>query len=186
MTDNNSPADTAAPAPVSCTFTTPIPYGAGVLEGLTFRRLAAGDLRGLALEGIQSLDTDLYLAIAARAATTPITVQQLEAMAAADLSAMMQAIIDIMQGAGQIDGSAVTLHRPISRADGDIEKLAFRAPTAGDLRGLQMTALMNLDVSALLTLAQRCSTTRVDAADLAGIDASDIGLIGAVLLNFFV
>lgn len=176
---------TETPTTATCTFTQPIPFGKRTLDGLTFRRLAAGDLRGLALEGLQHLDTDLYLSIASRASTTHIVVQQLEAVTAADMGEMVQALFTIMQGNGAVKGDVVTLHRPITCEEGAIATLHFRPPTAGDLRGLRISNLLRLDVDTLLVLAQRCCTTKLDAADLAGMDASDLPLIGAVLTGFF-
>lgn len=180
MTEN-----TTAP---SVTFKTPLAYGQEELTGLTFRRLAAGDLRGLKLDGIQYVDTDLYLTIAARAATTHITPAHLDKLSATDVFAVVNAVVEIMTPSKPDDGAdnAVPLDRPITRPEGDITHLRFREPVAGDLRGLRLTGLFSVEVDTLLTLAQRCSIDRVDAADLAGLDAADLSKIGTALMGFFV
>jgi len=66
------------------TLSKPIPYGTGTLDQLSFRRPAAGDLRGLKLSGLPDMDVDLVLKLAARTSIDTVTEAQLYTLDPAD------------------------------------------------------------------------------------------------------
>ena len=55
----------------------------------------------------------------------------------------------------------VPLSKPIAYGEATLSELTFRRPVAGDLRGLKLGALADMDVDLVLAIASRTSTTHV-------------------------
>lgn len=49
----------------------------------------------------------------------------------------------------------VPLEEPIGSGDGKIEKVTLQRPSAGQLRGLMLSQIMNMDATAMITLLPR-------------------------------
>ncbi|NWD70763.1 phage tail assembly protein [Pseudomonas gingeri] len=83
-----------------------------------------------------------------------------------------------------LDDNTVTLDTPIKRGKTEISTLTVRKPTSGELRGVQLIDLMNLDVASLIKVIPRLSTPGITAPEAAGLDPADLVAIGTKILSF--
>ena len=81
--------------------------------------------------------------------------------------------------------ATVTLMEPIVRGETTINKLTLRKPGAGELRGLNLADLYQLDVAAILTVATRISDPILSMADAESLSAGDLMEIGGTIKGFF-
>ena len=180
----------STPQPI--TLATPIPYGTGTLEKLTLTRPKAGALTGLKLVALAEMDVDTILAVVARSADQPVSVEQLRAVQASDLPKLIEAAATLITGDDEqpeeADGDSgyVALRHPVTAPDGtEVVELLLRAPTAGDLRGLRLAGLGDLDVDLVLTVAERCSTRHLRPGTLRLLDPADLLRLGKAVSGFF-
>lgn len=81
----------------------------------------------------------------------------------------------------------VTLDTPIQRGEQTITAVQLRRPQAGELRGIDLAALLNkLDYGALEMLLPRISTPTLTKADVASLDPADLTALGSEVVLFFV
>ncbi len=78
----------------------------------------------------------------------------------------------------------VTLDRPIQRAGQTINTLQLRKPTAGELRGLSLIAVLQMDIDALATLLPRISTPVIHKPEVLAMDPADLLACGIVAAGF--
>lgn len=78
----------------------------------------------------------------------------------------------------------VTLDVPVARGDQKIETVVIRKPKAGELRGLNLVDLAQLDVVALRTLLPRITNPALTTADVDALEMSDLMAIGAEVSGF--
>ena len=88
-------------------------------------------------------------------------------------------------GASPASPASVSLETPIQRGDQAITTLQLRKPSAGELRGVALSDLLRLDVSALIAVLPRITTPTLTAPDVAAMDVADLTTIGVELLGFF-
>lgn len=81
--------------------------------------------------------------------------------------------------------ATVTLTRPIVRGEEIIATVTLREPAAGEMRGLQLFTLMQMDVAALITLIPRISTPPLTGNEVAAMGPSDLALLGMQVASFF-
>lgn len=79
----------------------------------------------------------------------------------------------------------VTLDDPIPRGEQTIDTVTLRKPRAGELRGVSLLELAQLDVAALQTVLPRISTPTLTTADVAAMSPADLLVVGAELAGFF-
>lgn len=80
----------------------------------------------------------------------------------------------------------VKLINAIVRENGNsIDKINIRKPKTGDLRGVKLTDLFQMDVSTLTILIPRLCTPTITAADINNMDLADILEIGTTVVSFF-
>lgn len=77
------------------------------------------------------------------------------------------------------------LTKPLIFGETTITELSLRRPTAGDLRGIKMQAIGELEVDTILKLAQRLSTTPLAPTTLDDLDSADLLALGAEIAGFF-
>lgn len=83
--------------------------------------------------------------------------------------------------------ATVTLDEPIVRGDQRITAVTLRRPKAGELRGIDLAALVNsADYGALETLLPRISSPTLTRADVANLDPSDLVQFATQVVLFFV
>lgn len=79
----------------------------------------------------------------------------------------------------------VPLSVPLTFGEQKISELTLRRPKAGDLRGIKLTAVQDMEVSALLTLLPRISMTPFGTGMLDGLDPADVVTLYASIADFF-
>lgn len=79
----------------------------------------------------------------------------------------------------------VTLETPIIRGEQTITAVSVRKPQAGELRGLSLTDVLRMEISALITLLPRITTPSLTTQDVAGLDPADLVALGNEVLGFF-
>lgn len=79
----------------------------------------------------------------------------------------------------------IVLDRPIQRAGQTIASLQLRKPTAGELRGLSLVTVLQMDVDALATLLPRISTPLVHKPEVLAMDPADLLECGIKVAGFF-
>lgn len=84
------------------------------------------------------------------------------------------------------NSNSVTLDRPLKRDTQTIDTLTLREPASGELRGLSLTDLLNLDVDALQTLLPRITQPSITKQEVAKLAPSDLVQLGAKVANFLV
>lgn len=78
----------------------------------------------------------------------------------------------------------VTLDTPFQRGDVTLEKVSVRKPKSGALRGISLSALLNLDYGALETLLPRITDPLLSKQDVAALDPSDLIQLGSEVMDF--
>jgi hypothetical protein len=78
----------------------------------------------------------------------------------------------------------VTLDTPLIRGDQRITEVALRKPTAGELRGVSLTDLLQMNVDALAVVLPRVTTPTLTKADIAAMDPADLVQMGGVFAGF--
>lgn len=80
--------------------------------------------------------------------------------------------------------STVTLDTPIVSGDITISEVKVRKPQAGELRGLSLSALLNLDYGALENLLPRITIPTLTKAQIIAMDPSDFTQLGSEVMDF--
>lgn len=78
----------------------------------------------------------------------------------------------------------VTLDVPLQIGDETIEAVQVRKPASGELRGLTMMALSQLDYAALETLLPRITMPMLSKQDIARLDPADFMQLGGEVMDF--
>ena len=80
----------------------------------------------------------------------------------------------------------ITLDEPVKRGDTLIEEITLRKPKAGELRGVSLVDLGNINVVALQQVLPRITTPILTAHDVANLVPADLLEIGAEVASFLV
>ncbi|QIE87025.1 phage tail assembly protein [Pseudomonas nitroreducens] len=83
-----------------------------------------------------------------------------------------------------IPDNVVVLDTPIKRGASEIDRITLRKPQSGELRGLQMAVLLQMDVASLIKLLPRISSPSVTEAEAAAMDPADLLACGAKVSDF--
>lgn len=79
---------------------------------------------------------------------------------------------------------AIFLEEPIRRGEQEIKSVTLRKPKAGELRGISLTSLGELDVSALQKVLPRITQPSLTEAEVAGLELADITAMGMAVASF--
>lgn len=82
--------------------------------------------------------------------------------------------------------NTVTLETPIKRQDDTISTVTLRCPSAGELRGLSLVELMNLNTDALIKVLPRITTPTLSEAELKQLSPSDLVQLATEVVGFLV
>lgn len=82
------------------------------------------------------------------------------------------------------DDNTVLLDTPILRGKNQIDSLTLRKPQSGELRGVHLVDLLNLDVGALLKVLPRITSPSITAPEAAGMDPADLLACGNKVAHF--
>lgn len=80
----------------------------------------------------------------------------------------------------------VTLDQPITRGKDTVTEITLRKPKAGELRGLSLTDVLNMDVNAIATLLPRISEPAITKDEVQNMDPADLVQIGGEIVGFLV
>lgn len=83
----------------------------------------------------------------------------------------------------EIDNS-ITLNTAITRGDQKIEKVNLRKPQSGELRGVNLTDLLQMDVTALHKVLPRITDPVLTEQEVARIDPADLLKFGSKVAGF--
>ncbi|MFU3873527.1 phage tail assembly protein [Pseudomonas aeruginosa] len=78
----------------------------------------------------------------------------------------------------------VELDEPIKRGTQIIDVVAVRKPQSGELRGVSLQDLLNLDVSALLVVLPRITTPTLTQPEVARLEPADLLQLGSKVSGF--
>jgi len=78
----------------------------------------------------------------------------------------------------------VPLDTPIKRGEQTITEITLRKPDSGGLRGVSLTALLQMDVDALTAVVPRISTPTLTAPEVRAMDPADLVQIGGAVAGF--
>lgn len=84
------------------------------------------------------------------------------------------------------DPDVIVLETPIQRGEQVIRSVRLRKPTAGDLRGIKLHDLAQMDVTALVTLLPRITQPLLTQHDAAKLEPADLLEVAHVMSTFFV
>lgn len=82
------------------------------------------------------------------------------------------------------EANTVPLDQPIKREGQVIDAITLRKPAAGELRGLSLVSVLNMDVDALSALLPRISTPTIHKPEVLAMDPADILAAGIVVAGF--
>lgn len=78
----------------------------------------------------------------------------------------------------------ITLDTPLQRGEQSIDEITLRKPSAGELRGVALTDLLQMNVSALTKILPRLSTPTLTEQDIARLDPADLVQMGIAVTDF--
>lgn len=78
----------------------------------------------------------------------------------------------------------VPLDNPITRGDQKVEKIMLRKPLGGDLRGVKLVDVYNMDVTAMSQVVPRISEPMIAKDEFMGMDGEDIASICGEVVGF--
>lgn len=80
----------------------------------------------------------------------------------------------------------VTLDTPLTRGEQTITEISLRKPSAGELRGVSLTDVLQMDVNALSTILPRLTTPTLTRQDVGNLDPADLVQLGTEVAGFLV
>lgn len=80
--------------------------------------------------------------------------------------------------------ATVELDSPIERGTNSIKSLHLRKPMSGELRGVSLVDLLNLDVNALRKVLPRITTPTLTDVEVGRMDPADLVEIGTTVAGF--
>ena len=80
--------------------------------------------------------------------------------------------------------NTITLDQPIKRGESEITAIELRKPMSGELRGLNLTDLLQMDVTALQRVLPRISSPTLTEAEVAALDPADLLQLGSTVAGF--
>jgi len=83
-----------------------------------------------------------------------------------------------------VEDNRVTLDTPIARGKTTIDTLTLRKPQSGELRGVQLIELLNMDVATLIKILPRITSPSITAPEAAGMDPADLLACGSKISGF--
>lgn len=83
-----------------------------------------------------------------------------------------------------VDDNTVHLDTPIVRGKSYFTSLTLRKPTSGELRGIQLVELLNMDVATLIKILPRITSPGITAPEAAGMDPADLLACGSKIAGF--
>ena len=92
--------------------------------------------------------------------------------------------VDTTEVLPTVEDNTVTLDTPIKRGNTTIDTITLRKPASGELRGVQLVELLNMDVATLIKILPRISSPGITAPEAAGMDPADLLACGSKISAF--
>lgn len=80
--------------------------------------------------------------------------------------------------------NTVTLDQPIKRDKQDITHLEIRKPNAGEMRGVSLVDLLQLDVDAIIKILPRITLPALSTTEVQTMDLADLTACGGKIAGF--
>ncbi len=80
--------------------------------------------------------------------------------------------------------NVVVLDQPITRGETTIAQITLRKPNAGELRGVSLAELLQLDVAAIMRVTPRISIPSLTESEVRGMDPADLVDVGGKIAGF--
>lgn len=90
----------------------------------------------------------------------------------------------VPQAVTPVAPTTITLDSPIVRGEQTIDKVQLRKPAAGELRGVALSDLLQMDVAALQTVLPRITSPILTAHDVAQLDPADLVQLAGGVVGF--
>lgn len=84
----------------------------------------------------------------------------------------------------KVNEKNVVLDTPILRGKSEIKEVVLRKPQSGALRGTRLQAIMDMDVSAMMTVIPRISTPTLTPQEMAELDPADLTAMSVEVVTF--
>ncbi|MDD0980693.1 phage tail assembly protein [Pseudomonas shahriarae] len=82
------------------------------------------------------------------------------------------------------DDNTVVLDSPIRRGTTNIESITLRKPSSGELRGVSLVELLQMDVASLIKVVPRISSPTLTAVEVSGMDPADLLALSSKISGF--
>jgi len=82
------------------------------------------------------------------------------------------------------DDNTVVLDTPIRRGTSTIDSITLRKPNSGELRGVSLSELLQLDVNSLIKVVPRISTPSLTSIEVAAMDPADLVALSLKITGF--
>ncbi|EMF0745073.1 phage tail assembly protein [Klebsiella aerogenes] len=84
----------------------------------------------------------------------------------------------------KVNEKTVVLDTPILRGKSEIKEVVLRKPPSGALRGTRLQAIMDMDVSAMMTIIPRISSPTLTPQEMAELDPADLTAMSVEVVTF--
>ena len=82
------------------------------------------------------------------------------------------------------DDNTVILDTPIRRGTTTIDSITLRKPSSGELRGVSLVDLLQMDVASLIKVVPRISSPTLTAIEVSGMDPADLLALSSKISGF--
>lgn len=82
------------------------------------------------------------------------------------------------------DDNTVFLDTPIRRGTTVIESITLRKPNSGELRGVSLAELLQMDVNSLVKVVPRISSPTLTPVEVTSMDPADLFALGTKVSGF--
>lgn len=79
---------------------------------------------------------------------------------------------------------AITLDEPLKRGEQTITSVSVRKPASGELRGVALSDLLNLEVNAVIKILPRVTSPSLTEQEVARLDPADLVQLGSKVAGF--
>lgn len=81
--------------------------------------------------------------------------------------------------------TTIELDTPIVRGETTISTLTIKKPDAGQLRGVKLMDLIQMDIDAIIKVTPRITTPIITENDVASLDPVDLLTVSTAVVGFF-
>lgn len=82
------------------------------------------------------------------------------------------------------DDNTVILDTPIRRGTTSIDSITLRKPNSGELRGVSLADLLQMDVNSLIKVVPRISAPSLTAIEVTSMDPADLVALSTKITGF--